>query len=303
MKRFVALAAGLALIVAAAFLVVRRPATPPAEAPPEPKAPAGPPGRIAGPRAGADPPGDAGKMPAPPPLTAAEKAARLEKIKRDYDEIRTTAAAEYGRLGAKFPGGLNAFLKQLALLELEKRRDYAQFLTPRELEDLLLLETNAGQLVKKLLADTAATDEQRRAAFRLQLAFDDAHAMKFDLTPRVLHERETARQRLQEEIRGVLGDALFASWLRGEGGEFAQFQQFAAEQGLPPSTALDLWRAKNEFTRRRLELNAQTAQAPVQTKIAQQALIQQTETRVFAIVGATAMPAARQRILDWLPKR
>jgi len=45
-----------------------------------------------------------------------EKAARVEQIKRDYDDVRTKAAAEYSAAGRDFPGGLNGFLRQLTLL-------------------------------------------------------------------------------------------------------------------------------------------------------------------------------------------
>ena len=48
---------------------------------------------------------------------SADQAARIEKIRRDYEEIRTKMSADFSAAGDKFPGGLNAFLKQLALLE------------------------------------------------------------------------------------------------------------------------------------------------------------------------------------------
>ncbi len=232
-----------------------------------------------------------------------EKAAAVAKIKRDYDELRAKASADYTAAGPNFPGGLNAFLKQLALLEREMRKDLAAVLTPREFEDLELRETNAGQLVAKLLGDTAATDEQRREVFRLQRGYEMDVSLAFDLKPAALLARETERQRLQERVRGVLGDAVFAAWLRGEGPEFEQFEKFSAKQGLAGASAFDLWRAKNEFTRRRLELNAQPGASGPQRNAALAALIQDTETRVLGIVGAGAMPAAREQILGWLPKK
>jgi hypothetical protein len=245
--------------------------------------------------------------PAPPPpaahaLSPEEKAARVEKIKRDYDEIRSKASADYSAAGAAFPGGLNAFLRQLALLEREKRADLTAVLTTSELEDLELRDTNAGQLVHRLLDDTAATDEQRRAVFRLQRAFEDRFALTFDLTPRALLERETARQQAQEQIHGVLGDTLFGAWLRGEGPEFQQLSTFLTQQGLPSSSALDVWRVKNEFTLRRLELTATNTPAADQ-RAAQAALTLQTEARLMAIVGQAGLQAGRADMFGWLPKK
>lgn len=242
---------------------------------------------------------DASKAPV---LSAAEKAARIAKIKRDYDEIRTKASADYTAAGASFPGGLNAFLRQLALLEREKRADFATVLTPRELEDLEMRETTAGNLVERLLGATRATLEQRRAVFQLQRAFEDQFALTFDVTPRALLERESARQQTQEKIRTVLGDELFSAWLHGEGEDYAQNVAFAARNNLPPGTALELWRAKNDYTVRRLELTAQKS-GPEQQRAAQAALAQQIEARVMQIVGPALLQDARKDVLGWMPKR
>ena len=241
--------------------------------------------------------------PAPRTLTAEEKAARIEKIKRDYDDIRAKTSADYSAAGASFPGGLNAFLRQLALLEREKRADFAAVLSPEELEQLEMKETNAGLLVERLLGSTSATPEQRRAVFRLQLAFEDRFALTFDLTPAALLERETARQQMQQQIRGVLGDELFATWLNGEGEDYAAFVAFAARYGLPPSVSFDLRQVKNDFIRQRLELNAAQGMSPSQLRAAQAALVQQTEARVIQIVGPGAAQAGRADILSWLPRR
>lgn len=234
-------------------------------------------------------------------LTAAEKAARIEKIKRDYDEVRAKVAADYTAAGANFPGGLNAFLRQLALLEREKRADFAAFLTPPELEDLEFRETTSGQLVQRLLAGEGFTDEQRRAAFRLQLAFDDRYALIFDLAPPVLLEREKERQQVQQRIRAAIGDEAFAAWLKGEGADFEKFAGFVAEQRLPRERAFDLWELKNEFIRRRLEFAAQRLPAE-QVRTLQAELTREMQARVVGILGPGAGELAQREVLGWLPR-
>ena len=135
---------------------------------------------------------------APPPiagLSGPEKLDRIEKIKRDYDEITGKFSVEYAMAGDKFPGGVNAFMRQLALLAFEKRADLAAFLTPRELEDAEMRDTGAGQKVQTLLGNTAATDEQRRAVFELQKAFEDKFALTFDLAPPILKNETSSCKR------------------------------------------------------------------------------------------------------------
>jgi hypothetical protein len=235
-------------------------------------------------------------------LSAEEKAVRVAQIKRDYDEVRAKASADYAAAGTAFPGGLNAFLKQLALLERELHADYATVLSARELEDLEMRETGAGQTVQRLLGDTAATEEQRREVFRRQREFDDKFALTFDTTPGTLLRRETERQATQERIRGVLGDGLFAEWLRGEGGDFATFMAFGAQQGLPAGAALELWRAKNDYVLRRLELNAQKSVSPDQTRIAHNVLAEEIRARLLGILGPGGLQAAGPDVLGWLPR-
>ena len=238
-------------------------------------------------------------------LSAEEKRARVEKIKKDYDEIRARTSAEYSAAGAAFPGGLNAFLRQLALLEREKKEDLAAILTPQELEDLELQETTAGQLVTKLLGDAPITDGQRRTVFRLQKNYEDRYGLTYNVTAQGLYEREAARQGLQEQIRAVVGDDVFPKWLLGEGSDYAQFTAFAAREKLPASAPLDLWRAKSDFTLQRLELLAKPgpARSPEQLRAAQAALTHQMEARVLQIVGPGLMQRARTEVLGWLPKQ
>ncbi|MSU48843.1 MAG: hypothetical protein EXS37_07120 [Opitutus sp.] len=240
--------------------------------------------------------------PVPPTLTAAEKAARIDQIKRDYDEICAKASADYGAAGAAFPGGLNAFLQQLALLEREKRADFANVLSPRELEDLEMRESAAGQLVDRLLGPTTATTEQRRTVFQLQRNYENKFALTYDLTPRALYERETARQQTQEQIHAVLGDDVFGSWLRGEGEEYALGVAFASRHGLAPNVPLELRALKNEFTLRRLEIAAQPGSPPEQLRATRDALTRQFEARAISLIGTAALQAGRNDVLSWLPK-
>lgn len=234
---------------------------------------------------------------------AAAKVARVEKILRDYDEVRAKVALEYAAAGKAFPGGLNGFLRQLALLEREKRADLAAVLTPAELEDLELRETNAGRTVQRLLGDTAATDEQLRAVFRQQWAFEDRFALTFDLSPSALLERETARKEVNEKIRATLGAELFAAWLRGEGAEYLQMEELARHQGLPVEASLQLWQVRTEFTLNRLKLSAAAAMSAAQRQAAQATLVRQTEIRLIGILGAGSVQLERDSVFKWLPKR
>lgn len=229
-----------------------------------------------------------------------EKAERVEKIRRDYEEVRIKLSADYRTAGEKFPGGLNAFLRQLALLEREMHADFAVVLTPRELEDYELSESPTGQSLRRRLEGLAVSDEQRREVFRRQREFDDRFALVFDVTPGALWERCQVQQVMREKIRATLGDEGYAAWLREEDPSYAAMRGLALQAGWPATAVSALWRIKDEWTLRKLEIGAQAGLTPEQRAAMLAALGEQTRSRVTALIGPHAMVPGSEA-LGWLP--
>jgi hypothetical protein len=293
--------AGLVLVFAGVgFWLAPRRAVIPAIV--EPTVRSGGPGMNVATPATGRPDGEDPRMAQPSDPLSPDKAARVEKIKRDYDELRTKAATDYAAAGKDFPGGLNGFLKQLALLEREKRKDLAAVLTPPELEDFELRETTAGKTVQRVLGDSDATEEQRRAVFRLEREFEDRFALTFDLKPAALLEREVARQAVYEKIRAAVGDELCVTWLSGNYPDFVPLAELATRQGLPTEASLDLWRVKSEFNQRRLKLNATEGLTPAQARAAHAALAREIEVRLIGVVGAGTYQLERSGAFQWVPR-
>ncbi len=153
-----------------------------------------------------------------PALTVAEKAARVARIRSDYDAMRKGVADELAAVGAAPAAGpgpftdTRVFLQRLVLLQREERTDLAQVLDAAELEDLELRESPAGQLVAQRLGGTTATEAQRRAVFRLERDFDERFGFAFDLATEALAERARVRRETDEKIQAVLGEELFREW-------------------------------------------------------------------------------------------
>jgi hypothetical protein len=237
-----------------------------------------------------------------PAHPAADNAAQVEKIRRDYAEMVAKFTADFQTAGANFPGGLNAYLRQLALLDREKWRDLAALLSPGELEDVQMAETQAGKDVQHWLGDTRVTDEQRRAVFRLRREFDEHHALTLDLTPALLLAREERRQEMQRQILSQLGDAPepTAAWLRSEGPDYQRFLDFAAKQGLPPLAAQTMRAVKNRFTLEQLKLATRPELSPAEIKAA---LVELKNTSLATLgqqMGPSLQAAQESGVLDWL---
>lgn len=229
-----------------------------------------------------------------------EKKARLDQIRRDYAEIRAKMVQDYGAAGEKFPGGVSAFLRQLALLEREMHADFAKTLTPEELEDYELQESNTGKTVRQRTADLALTDEQTRTIYRVQREFDDRFSLVFDVSPAALLERLKVQRVAREKIRAALSDEAYARWLRAEDPSYLGMRTVAQNQGLAASAINDLWRIKDEWTQRKLEIAADPRLAPEQRTSMQAALAGQTRSQVLALVGDHAVVSAIDAF-NWLP--
>jgi hypothetical protein len=231
---------------------------------------------------------------------SADKLERLAKIRRDYDEIRMKMSAEFAAAGDKYPGGLNAFLKQLALLEREMHADFAAALTPAELEDYEMAESTTGKALAGRFGAVATSEEQRRTLFRWQKEFDDRFALVFDVTPMALVERVKVQQAMREKVRAMLGDEDYAKWLQAEDASYAGMRTLALQQGLSTKAVSELWRAKDEWTQRKLEIAAQPGLTPEQRAAMHASLAQQTRARVSALLGVDILSAGHEALV-WLP--
>jgi hypothetical protein len=233
------------------------------------------------------------------PLT---KADRIERIVDDYDQITIAALAGLGALDRKKAGPSPGLLKQLAFIEHARRRDLASVLTSRELEDLELKETKAGRLVNQLLGDTNASEEQRRAVFRLQREFELQFNQTFNSTPLTYLEREYVRQQTQEKIRAALGEELFGVWLAGADELHPKATAFASDHGVSPRIADELRQTRDDYRLATLALHATRELPEHELRAAQRQLTEEIEARVVTILGPALYQAARSELLNWLPR-
>lgn len=218
-------------------------------------------------------------------LSAEEKNARIEKIRRDYEEMRTKVSADYAAAGAAFPGGLNGFLRQLALLEREMRADIAQVLTVSELEDYEMRETTTGKNLAQRLAGLSLAEDTQRAVFRLMREFDDRFSLVFDVSAPALLERTRVQQAMWANVRARIGDEAFGQFVRPDDASLGEIQAAAARLGWPAHVTDELWRIKTELVLRRLEIAAQPGLTPEQRAVMRSAHGAQTRSRVIALTG------------------
>lgn len=233
-------------------------------------------------------------------LSVEEKNGRMEKIRRDYEEMRTKISAEYAAAGAAFPGGLNGFLRQLALLEREMRADIAQVLTVTELEDYEMRETTTGKNLAQRLAGLSVAEETQRAVFRLMREFDDRFSLVFDVSAPALLERTRVQQAMWANVRAEIGDEAFGQFVRPDDASWVEMRAEAARLGWPEKVSDELWRIKTELVLRRLEIAAQPGLTPEQRAGMRAAHGAQTRSRVIALTGPEVLVPG-SAAFGWVP--
>jgi hypothetical protein len=107
---------------------------------------------------------------------------------------------------------------------------------------------------------------------------------------------------MQEQIRAVLGDPLFGSWLAGGSELHARAVAFAAEHGVSPQIAYDLRRTREDYSLRVLALHATRDLPRNQFDITRRQLAEEARVRTRAILGPVLYQTASAELLDWLPQ-
>jgi len=187
------------------------------------------------------------------------------------------------------------------MLDREQRADLAKILTPRELEDWEINCTQSGRQVIASLADLLVSDDERRAIFRQQSGFDREISSVGRLTSEEAVAFLTARLTMYEQMRAVLGEQRFASYLARDDTSYQRFTVVAKEQAQPADVATQLWRIKFEYMIRSNELAAQMS-ANAEARGRQSAALQkEIISRITALVGENAL-REHTAAFDWLPR-
>lgn len=192
------------------------------------------------------------------------------------------------------------FLKELNLLNRERRADLEKILTPWEAEEVDLHWSQSGKRVIDSLANVSVSDDERRAMFRLQIGFDREFGRNGDFTAAEVIARESARVVTYDQMRALLGEERFSSFLARDDPGYKRFLEITEQEAQPPAIADQLWRIKNEYLIRRAEMNAQSGLDPATKATQHSALDEEIRARVTTLVGETAV-RERMTAFEWLP--
>ncbi len=163
-----------------------------------------------------------------------EKAAALHRLQTDYQEMEQDIYLEAQNFQ------LPADVERLRLLREERERDIDALLTPEERARWELRASPTAERARHLATRFQASEEEYRALFALQQAFDAEFESDDGLSEptRLDWQRHRAAQsELDAAVRALVGEERFLAANR-ETDHHYQLARFAAARlGLPPETA------------------------------------------------------------------
>ena len=215
-----------------------------------------------------------------------EKAARLRAIEADYAELR-----------AQVMGDTEGFRTdedetRLAFLEDEQRRDLAALLSPEELAEFDRRASRTADRVRAQLRGLDVSEEEYKAIFAAQKAFDDAARaasrppgrapVAGSLPPPTYRE---AQQQLQESLRRSLGEARYAEYRRAQDPAYQSLQAAARRYNLPSTAVTQAYTARERAVAASQRIAADASLSPAERTRQLALAAEQTRSEVRTALG------------------
>ncbi len=220
----------------------------------------------------------------------AAKIASLEQINQDYTEM--TAQVRAAMNGIVLPQDREA----LTLLEKEKHADLAEILTPQELDDYEMRNSNVTARLRPALALFNATPDEFRTIYNIQQPVAD---QLYPTAPGIYSEQVKVQQQVAEQLKTALGDQRYADFARSSDRDFQQLSQLADRENLPAGTAVQAYNLRDSLSQESNRIFNDTSLSTDDKRAALQSLAQNTRAQLLSTLGPTA-GAAYTKNAAWL---
>jgi hypothetical protein len=221
-----------------------------------------------------------------------EKLNAVMRIERDYDDLRAKAFAETGggvaRVGSTF--------QQQQLMDAEKLRDLAAFLTPQELEQYEMRNTLVANSVMRSVSSIDVTGDGFAVLYHLQKQleadFPNPALAGGQMDMDAFMARQAAQLKQQTQVRALLSDERFFRYLENADPNYAAVARFAAQQpGVTSDQAFRVYQLQSELQSTLI----QASKAYKETGKAAPPDIPSFEKRLTEIIGPAAAAAFKKQ--------
>lgn len=216
----------------------------------------------------------------------------IAAIERDYQEMQSDMMRSQGGETFNFEEW-GARQQQRNLLKSEMRADLEKILTPTELTEYELRNSDAARTIAYGLRDLSVNAAEFAALHEVQRAFEAANP---PLTGQVTIEQVTARQNAEQarldQLRSVLADDRFFTYLAATNSEYRAITTLAKQfPSVTPATAYQALQLSTQVQQERSRLATSGA---LRTPEAIQTAYAGWNARLEALLGAEAAATYRK---------
>jgi hypothetical protein len=222
-----------------------------------------------------------------------EKLADVQGILRNFEAARSDLYAGAGMIGPEIQ-------KRVEALQKEQHAALAQVLTPQELEEWDVRNSDTARSLRYQLSAFDASEAEFRTLFKLQSEFEERFPrMTVIPSPEEQQRRSEAQRQLNEQIKAALGTTRGDEYARATDFSYRQTSQLVARLELPPATTTQIHEVQKEI---REKMNAVMRSNPAPAERAEKfaQLAAEAETRVTSILGSRGFEAYKQYGGTWM---
>jgi hypothetical protein len=231
-----------------------------------------------------------------------EKAARLQELESDYDDLKWRTHEEMA--GFLMPGD-EATLK---LIDDEKKRDRLALLTPEEREADALRNSEAARKLQGALRGFITTEEEYKAIFALQSALEEKYPLEVHATAyyggadtaEFRRARNEEQKNIDAQIREMLGEERYADYLRGQREDYQSLMAAAERFDLSAEAVVQTYQVRDDTANEAKRISDDKSLSAAQKREAYAALAEQAIGQIKASLGDDVGDAYINNSLGWL---
>jgi hypothetical protein len=220
-----------------------------------------------------------------------DKIDAIARIERDYNEM---SAESWAKRKGNAVASMDTLMQSEQLMEQEKLADLAKVLTPEELAQYEMRNSNAARALFNNLRNVDITDAEYAQLYEAQKAFEAATPRRSTMDQAAYMQRVSAQMALNEAARAVLGESRFYAYVEGADSMYAMAARALNKfPTVTPAASYQVYQLQVEL-QNQIARNASPQMSPAQAE-ALRNLVESYNNKLELLVGTAAANAYRNQ--------
>jgi len=209
----------------------------------------------------------------------------VEKFNKRREQIQLSGASEVGK-------------EKMAALDQQLAAEQKGILSPAEMEEFNLRKSPFAQQLQNLPGFKASEEELRAMAGLTLTEKPEPTDKKSPDYEAKLAEQRAEKEKIDKQMKALLGENRFAEYERSKDGNFKNLSQLARRYDLPLQTISEVYEMERSTLKEVRALKKSNA-ASEEREEALETIRQQTERAMIAKLGARAAETYRRNFNNW----